>query len=224
MIDSSRLDEFATRYTAALCSHSASNVAAFYSKSGSLTINEGPPAVSRKAVEDAAQSFMTAYPVDLIVKFNRLAPKGDRVLYHWTFTGTNAGPGGTGNHVRISGFEDWKIESDGLIADSNGHYDAQEWIDKCGGIRRRLNRKRRLGRVRRIVASNRLSPGAKSSCEIKFIMFYKYLIIMPRRGLEPPRCYPLVPETSASTNSATWAVNRKQGRRRNLRMELGAVN
>jgi len=32
--------------------------------------------------------------------------------------------------VRISGCEDWKIASDGLIADSNGHYDAQEWIDK----------------------------------------------------------------------------------------------
>ena len=28
---------------------------------------------------------------------------------------------------------------------------------------------------------------------------------MPRKGLEPPRSYSLVPETSASTNSATWA-------------------
>ena len=30
-------------------------------------------------------------------------------------------------------------------------------------------------------------------------------LLVPGRGLEPPRCYPLVPETSASTNSATRA-------------------
>jgi SnoaL-like protein len=126
MKDSSPLGEFATRYTAAWCSHSASSVAAFYSESGSLTINDGPPAVGRKAVESAAQSFMRAYP-DLVVKLDRLEPKGDRVLYHWTFTETNAGPGGTGNRVRISGYEDWKLGSDGLITDSKGHYDAQDW-------------------------------------------------------------------------------------------------
>ena len=32
------------------------------------------------------------------------------------------------------------------------------------------------------------------------------LCMVPWRGLEPPRCYPLVPETSASTNSATRAL------------------
>jgi hypothetical protein len=30
-------------------------------------------------------------------------------------------------------------------------------------------------------------------------------MMVPRRGLEPPRIAPLVPETSASTSSATWA-------------------
>ena len=118
--------EFATRYTAAWCSHSASSVAAFYSESGSLAINGGAPAVGRNAAEAAVQSFMTAYP-DLVVSFDRLEPKGDRTLYHWTFIGTNSGPGGTGNQVRISGYEDWKIGSDGLIAESKGHYDAHDW-------------------------------------------------------------------------------------------------
>ena len=69
---------------------------------------------------------MTAYP-DLVVRFDRLEPKGARVLYHWMFIGTNTGPGGTRNQVRISGYEDRKIGPDGLVADSRGHYDARDW-------------------------------------------------------------------------------------------------
>src|SRR5262250_1408590 len=71
MSDSSRLTDFATRYTAAWCSQRASSVASFYSESGSLTINDGPPAVGRHGVEAAAQGFMSGYP-DLVVKFDRL--------------------------------------------------------------------------------------------------------------------------------------------------------
>ncbi len=131
MNDSSMLD-FATRYTAAWCSHDAASVAAFYSESGSLTINAGAPAVGRKQVEAVVRSFMTGYP-DLVVKFDRLEPNGERVTYHWTLTGSNSGPGGTGNSVRISGYEDWKIGADGLIADSKGNYDAQEWDRQVTG-------------------------------------------------------------------------------------------
>ncbi len=127
-----RLVEFATCYTAAWCSHSASSVASFYAESGSLAINDGAPAVGRLAVQAAAQSFMTAYP-DLVVQFDRLESKGDRVLYHWILIGTNIGAGGTGNKVRIAGYEDWKIGPDGLIANSRGHYDTQEWDRQVNG-------------------------------------------------------------------------------------------
>ncbi len=34
--------------------------------------------------------------------------------------------------------------------------------------------------------------------------------MVPRKGLEPPRCNSLVPETSASTNSATWAFRKER--------------
>src|SRR5690242_8034344 len=126
MLDTSSLLDFAARYTAAWCSRDAQKIASFYAESGTLAINDGAPAVGRKAVAAAAQSFITAYP-DLVVRLDRLEPTGGRVLYHWTFVGTNTGPGGTGNQVQISGYEDWSIGPDGRIAESKGHYDAQEW-------------------------------------------------------------------------------------------------
>lgn len=55
-------------------------------------------------------------------------------LYHWTLTGTNTGPAGTGNQVRISGYENWRIGSDGLIADPKGYYDAQDWDRQVTGV------------------------------------------------------------------------------------------
>jgi hypothetical protein len=51
----------------------------------------------------------------------------NKAEYRWTLAGTNTGPGGTGRRVRISGFEEWSIGSDGLIASSLGHYDQAEY-------------------------------------------------------------------------------------------------
>jgi len=51
----------------------------------------------------------------------------DGTRFHWTLIGTNSGPGGTGNKVRISGYELWKIDNDGLIAESLGHFDAADY-------------------------------------------------------------------------------------------------
>jgi hypothetical protein len=120
------LKDFAARYTAAWCSQDAASVAAFYSEYGSLTVNEGVPAIGAEAITDIAQSFMTAFP-DLEVRMDHLDVTADHIKYIWTLTGTNDGPDGTGNKVHISGFEEWIIDEDGLIAESRGHFDNEKY-------------------------------------------------------------------------------------------------
>ena len=121
-----QIEEFAARYTAAWCSHNAPSVATYFDENGSLTINNGKPNVGRVAIAEAAQEFMTAFP-DLIIQMNGLDFEGEQVIYRCTLTGTNTGPGGTGNAVRISGFEKWTMSPNGLVAESSGNFDAADY-------------------------------------------------------------------------------------------------
>jgi len=120
------LKEFATRYTAAWCSHDPARVAAYFGQRGSLKINQAAPAVGRAAVAAAAQAFMVDFP-DMVVTMDGTTLDGDRAVYRWTLTGTNTGPGGTGKAVRISGYEEWNFGADGLIAESRGHFDEGDY-------------------------------------------------------------------------------------------------
>jgi len=138
-VTSNRLKEFAKRYAKAWCSQNPDSVAAFFAERGSISINNGPPAVGRAAIAKEAEAFLTTFP-DMIVTFDKLEPRGDRTAFHWTLTGTNSGPGGTGNRVQINGYELWKIDTNGLIAESKGHFDAAEYerqlkhgVDMGGG-------------------------------------------------------------------------------------------
>jgi hypothetical protein len=124
-VTSDELNDFATLYAKAWCSQNPESVAAFFAENGSISINNGPPAVGRAAIAREAQAFMSTFP-DMIVTFDKLEPRGDRTAFHWTLTGTNTGPGGTGKRVRINGYELWKIDRYGLIAESKGHFDAAE--------------------------------------------------------------------------------------------------
>jgi predicted ester cyclase len=122
MNEGTSLEDLAERYAKAWCSHNPENVAAFYASSGSISLNGAPPV----SIAEVARGFMRDFP-DLVVKFDRLKKTGTGVEFHWTFAGTNPGPGGTGNRVRISGYELWKIDNAGLIAQSTGHFDAMDY-------------------------------------------------------------------------------------------------
>jgi uncharacterized protein (TIGR02246 family) len=128
----SELLEFARRYTEAWCSGEPARVAEHYAPDGSLTINGGSPAIGREAITEAARGFMDGFP-DLRVEMDQLKTGGDSPEYHWTLTGTNTGPGGTGRAVRISGFEQWTIGDDDLIAASLGSYDEADWDRQING-------------------------------------------------------------------------------------------
>jgi predicted ester cyclase len=120
------LTEFAQHYAEAWCSQDPKRVAAFFAENSSLKVNDDKPAMGRAAITEIARGFMRNFP-DMIVTFDRLEPRSDVTAFHWTLTGTNTGPSGTGNRVRISGYELWKIDNDGLISESKGRFDAVEY-------------------------------------------------------------------------------------------------
>ena len=70
---------------------------------------------------------MTAFP-DLVLTMDDLIADGDRAAYYWTFAGTNTGPGGTGQRVEFSGFEEWEFGDDGLVSSSLGHFDEADYL------------------------------------------------------------------------------------------------
>lgn len=120
------LTDFAKRYASAWCSQNPDAVAAFYAEDGVITVNGGTPAVGRAGVAASAKGFMTAFP-DLVVTFDRLKQTPHGVEFHWTLMGTNAGPGGTGKMVKISGQELWVFDQDGLVKESIGSFDTAEY-------------------------------------------------------------------------------------------------
>ena len=125
IMDKEQLTNFGNKYSEAWSSQKAESVAAFFAPNGSLKVNDDSPATGREAITKVAQGFMTAFP-DMIVAMDSLITKSSGTEFHWTLTGTNSGPGGTGNKVKISGFERWQF-NEGLIQESIGSFDATEY-------------------------------------------------------------------------------------------------
>ena len=125
-METNKLKDFCLKYAEAWCSQRPESVAAFFAENGSLKVNNDPPAEGRNAIAKVAEGFMTAFP-DMVVTMYNLINTSEGTEFHWTLTGTNSGTGGTGKKVKVSGFELWKFDNDGLILKSIGSFDAEEY-------------------------------------------------------------------------------------------------
>ena len=120
------VNDFAARYAKSWSSQDPVGHSMFYAEDGALQINDDEPSVGRAAVEETARSFMTNFP-DMVVRLVEVREVGDKVQFHWHWTGTNAGPGGTGASVDLKGYEEWTFDDDGLILYSQGYMDEEEY-------------------------------------------------------------------------------------------------
>ena len=127
-----QLEDLATRYAAAWSGGDPDALAAFYAEGGSLKVNDGEPSVGREAISATAASFMEAFP-DMVVVMESVSGEGARATFHWHWTGSNTGPGGTGRSVDLRGYEEWTLSPEGLIEQSLGHYDAAEYERQLDG-------------------------------------------------------------------------------------------
>ena len=120
------LEEFGRIYAEAWCSQDPDRVAARFSASGSLQVNNAEAAIGRFAIAEVARGFMSAFP-DMRVTLDEIVEQPEGTVFRWTLTGTNTGAGGTGHRVCISGYEVWQLDERGLISKSIGRFDAVDY-------------------------------------------------------------------------------------------------
>ena len=125
-MDTAELRALGAAYTAAWNRLDPEGVAAFHDASSFLKVNDAEPAVGRDAIAEVARGFMTAFP-DMVLDMDSIVETPTGAKYHWTYSGTNTGPGGTGMAVRFSGHEEWTLGEDGLITGALGHFDEAEY-------------------------------------------------------------------------------------------------
>ena len=130
-MDQKKLEDFAVRYAAAWSGGDSEAWAAFYAEDATFRINDGEIARRREGIAEVGLSFMTAFP-DMVVALENVVPTETGAEFHWRWTGTNTGPGGSGRPVDMKGFERWTFNSDGLIQSVQGHFDDAEYARQMG--------------------------------------------------------------------------------------------
>ena len=121
--------EKASRYAAAWSSNDPSEVAEHYAEDGSATLNAGAPIEGRAAIaRDYAAPFFRDFP-DATVLMHDFRLSGR----HGLFTGMLVAPERRGSaSVRLLGWEEWKLDNDGLIRSSLVWFDQDDHVRQGG--------------------------------------------------------------------------------------------
>lgn len=127
--DCETVSQMAADYTAAWNSGLPEAVASFYAQDGHISINRGTPWNGRAGIAAMAAGFFADVP-DLSLVCDDLRCAGDHAVYRWTFTGHHAG---SGNPLRISGWEEWDLDGDGKVRSSLGWYDGADYARQAAG-------------------------------------------------------------------------------------------
>jgi uncharacterized protein (TIGR02246 family) len=133
-LDPAAIRKMAEGYTQAWCSRSGEAVASFFAEDATSVINAGHPTIGRPAIAEAMGAFFVDFP-DLVLRMDDLRSGGKQAIFLWTLEGTNSGPGGTGNVVSIVGWQNWRLDDDGLIVAADGGYDAEDYERQIRGNR-----------------------------------------------------------------------------------------
>lgn len=125
--------DMAAKYAAAWSSQSAEGVASFYAPDGKIAINGGDETAGRAAIAEMATGFQAEFP-DLIVHLDDIRAAGSQAIFVWTLEGPHAG---TGNRVKVQGWEEWTLSDECLVVSSLGRFDSAEYDRQIAeGIRR----------------------------------------------------------------------------------------
>ena len=128
-ISSDQAARIADAYTKAWNSGSPEAVASFYALDGGMVINNGTPWAGRSAVAAMAAGFYADVP-NINVVCEQLRYAGDHLAYLWRFTGTHSG---TGNPLKIVGWEEWGMDADHKVKASRGWFDGEDYARQVAG-------------------------------------------------------------------------------------------
>lgn len=127
--DQTRLDDLATRYTAAWNSKVPENVSAFHNPTSQICINRGEPSVGHDGLTEMAAGFHAEVP-DLVLQNDGIRAAGNHVVFMWTFTGHEVE---TGNPLNVQGWEEWELDENMMINSALGWFDAEDFERQVQG-------------------------------------------------------------------------------------------